>query len=87
MRLQIRVNPGASATAVGGEYDGALVVRVTERAVGGKATEAALRALAKALGVRPADVRLVHGTTSRMKLVEIADFESTDVIRRLQAMS
>jgi uncharacterized protein YggU (UPF0235/DUF167 family) len=84
MRFQIRVAPGASVTAVGGEYAGALVVRVTERAVDGKATDAALRALAKALGVRPADVRLVHGATSRLKLVKIAGFEAAEVIRDLQ---
>jgi hypothetical protein len=85
MKLQIRVRPGASATVVGGEHDGALVIRVAERAVDGKATDAALHALAKALSVRPADVRLVHGATSRTKLVEIIGFEATEVIADLRA--
>lgn len=47
------------------------MVRVGARAVDGKATDAALRALADALGLRPADVRLVSGATSRTKVVEI----------------
>ena len=42
VRLSIRVRPGAGRTAVGGAHDGALVVRVADRAVDGKATEAAL---------------------------------------------
>ena len=71
MRVVIRVKPGSGRTVVGGRYDDALVVRVSERAVDGKATDAALRALADALGVRRADVRLVTGATSRTKIVEI----------------
>ncbi len=73
MRVSIRVRPGSSRAQVGGRYDDALVVRVQERAVDGRATTAALRALADALGVRAADVRLVTGHTSRTKVVEIPD--------------
>lgn len=73
MRVTIRVRPGAGRAAVGGSYDGALVVRVAERAVDGRATEAALAAVAAALGVRRGDVTLVTGATSRTKVVEIPD--------------
>jgi uncharacterized protein len=73
VRVTIRVRPGAGRTMVGGSYDGALVVRVAERAQDGRATSAALAALAEALGVRPRDVALVTGATSRTKVVEIPD--------------
>jgi uncharacterized protein len=75
VRIAIRVKPGASRTRVGGTYgaDGALVVAVSERAVDGKATEAALKALAEALGVPRRNVRLVSGVTSRDKVAEISD--------------
>lgn len=77
MRVVIRVRPGASRTAVGGSYgdgpDAPLVVAVTAKAVDGAATEAALRALARALGLRRGDVRLVTGATSRDKVVEVPD--------------
>ncbi|HSF26202.1 MAG TPA: DUF167 domain-containing protein, partial [Actinomycetes bacterium] len=63
---------GASRTSVGGERAGALVVRVSARAVDGAATEAALRAVAEAFGVRRRDVSLLRGATSRHKLVAIA---------------
>lgn len=73
MRVAIRVRPGASRTRVGGEHAGALVVAVGARAVDGAATEAALTALADALGVRRRHVHLVTGATSRDKVVEVDD--------------
>jgi uncharacterized protein YggU (UPF0235/DUF167 family) len=71
VRLTIRVRPGAGRTRVGGEHDGALVVAVSARAVDGRATEAALQALAEALGVRRRAVTLVSGATHRTKVVEV----------------
>ena len=71
-RVSIRVKPGAARERVGGHYgNGALVVAVSARAVEGKATEAALTAVASAFGVRRADVTLVTGRTSRDKVVQI----------------
>ena len=71
MRLEIRVRPGAARARVGGEHAGRLVVAVHERAVDGRATQAALDAVARALGVPPRRVRLVRGATSRDKLLEV----------------
>ncbi|HET6187089.1 MAG TPA: DUF167 domain-containing protein [Trebonia sp.] len=61
MRITIRVRPGSAHPGVGGEHDGALVVRVSARAVDGKATQAALAAVADAFGVRRSAVSLVSG--------------------------
>ena len=69
--MTIRVRPGAGRTAVGGEHDGGLVVRVGARAVDGRATEAALAAVADAFGVRRSAVVLVTGATSRTKVVDV----------------
>ncbi|HEU5149852.1 MAG TPA: DUF167 family protein [Iamia sp.] len=77
MRLTIRVTPGARRPGVGGPAgpvgsDGpALAVRVAARAVDGAATEAALAAVAQALGVRRRQVTLVRGATARTKVVEV----------------
>ncbi|HET8660247.1 MAG TPA: DUF167 domain-containing protein [Micromonosporaceae bacterium] len=77
MVIAVRVRPGASRVQVGGGYAGplgpALVVAVTAPAVDGRATEAARRALAAALRVRPATVRLRSGAASRDKLFEVDD--------------
>ncbi|SEP00779.1 hypothetical protein SAMN05660991_02775 [Trujillonella endophytica] len=69
----MRVRPGAGRTAVGGSHDGALVVRVSAPAVDGRATEAALAAVAEALGLRRRDVELVTGATSRTKVIAVPD--------------
>jgi len=73
MKLGVRVKPGMTRTLVGGSHHGELVVRVRERAVEGAATTAALKALAEALGLRPYEVTLVSGATSRAKVVEVPD--------------
>ncbi|GAB3428082.1 DUF167 domain-containing protein [Flindersiella endophytica] len=90
MRIPIRVKPGARRAGVGGRYDGplgaAIVVAVTAPAVDGRATEAALRAVAEAFGVRPRQVTLVSGERSRDKLVQVSGTTSSDVARLEQRL-
>ena len=62
---------------MGGEHDGALVVRVTARAVEGRATESALAAVAQALGVRRRAVTLVSGKASRTKIIDVEGADQT----------
>ena len=83
MRLTVWVRPGSARPGVGGEHDGALVVRVTARAVDGRATAAALTAIADAFGVRRHAVTLVAGAASRKKIVEVtgADPAALDRLR------
>lgn len=87
--IPIRVKPGASRTTVGGSYHGphgvALVVSVNAPPVDGRATEAALRAVAAALGVRAADVSLRLGGSSRDKLVEVAN-PPADLAERMRVL-
>jgi uncharacterized protein len=82
--ITIKVHPGASRARVAGErselgqrperrLEQVLGVWVTQRAVDGKATEAALRTVADALGVRRRAVRLVTGARSRVKVIEVSD--------------
>jgi uncharacterized protein (TIGR00251 family) len=71
VRFSVKVTPGARRPSVGGRHGDALVVRVAARAVEGAANAAVVDALAEAFGVRKRDVTIVHGHTSRTKLVEI----------------
>lgn len=87
-RITIRVHPGASRAKVaalppGPGQDALLGVWVHQRAVDGRATEAAIQAVADALGVRRASVRLVRGARSRVKVIEIAD-PPADLVERLK---
>ena len=77
MRISVHVRPNASATRVGGVHDGALVVRVTAPAEHGRATTAALEALADALSLPRRAVTLVTGATSRRKVVAL-DLPASD---------
>jgi len=83
------VRPGASRTRVGGRYEGpygaALVVAVTAPPVDGRATEAVVRAVADALGLRPRDVTLRSGTASRDKLLEVTSADP-DLPSRVAAL-
>ncbi len=78
VRITIRVHPGASRTRVGGwraepGHERVLGVWVTQRAVDGKATQAALDAVAEVLGMRRREVRLVTGARTRVKVIEVND--------------
>ena len=83
MRVTVRVRPGSARPGVGGEHDGALVVRVSAPAVGGRATEAALGAIAAAFGVSRRAVTLITGATSRTKIVEVAGADPAELDRLL----
>lgn len=67
------MKPGSSRSRAGGRYgDDILVVAVQPPAVDGRATQAALKVMAKAFGVPVRELTLVSGVSSRTKLVEIA---------------
>jgi uncharacterized protein YggU (UPF0235/DUF167 family) len=87
--IAIRVKPGASRTRVGGAHAGpygpALVVAVGAPPVDGRATEAALRALAEALAVRRTALHLKAGAASRDKLV-LVDDPPADLAARVEAL-
>lgn len=80
MRVLVYVRANSPTVGAGGEYDGALVVRVREPARSGRATEAALRSLAASIGVPRERLRLRTGATSRRKIIEV-DAEDGDVDR------
>lgn len=71
-RIPIRVKPGASRTRVGGRHgEDELIVTVHEPPVDGAANTAVIVAVAKALGIRKADLRVVAGHASRSKVLEV----------------
>jgi len=71
VRLAVRLTPGAGADRIDGVRDGVLLARVSARPVDGAANAAMRRLVARALGVAPGWVRLVGGTTARLKRLEV----------------
>ncbi|HYO85179.1 MAG TPA: DUF167 domain-containing protein [Dermatophilaceae bacterium] len=75
--IRVRVKPGSARPGVGGTYfitgglGPALVVRVAERAVDGKATRAVLRTVAAAFGLPRSAVQVHSGVTARTKTLRI----------------
>jgi uncharacterized protein YggU (UPF0235/DUF167 family) len=84
VRITVRVRPGSARPGVGGGHDGALVVRVSARAVDGQATAAALVAVAEAFGVPRRSVTLVSGAASRTKVIDVPGADP-DLLDRLLA--
>jgi uncharacterized protein (TIGR00251 family) len=84
IRVHVHVQPRASRSEVVGTHGAALKVRLLAPPVDGAANEALVALLAEELGVPRRDVRIVHGATSRTKVVEI-EGTTADAVRALAA--
>ena len=79
MKLALKVTPGAKKNEILGWEDDypqvgrVLKVKIAAPPVEGKANKEIVLFLAKFLGVTKSSVEVVHGTSGRIKLVEIPD--------------
>jgi uncharacterized protein (TIGR00251 family) len=71
--FRVHLQPKASRDAVAGEVDGVLRLRVTAPPVGGRANEACLRLLAKALNLPVSRLSIDAGQHARVKTIRVAD--------------
>jgi uncharacterized protein (TIGR00251 family) len=69
--LEILVQPRASRTQVVGEHGGRLKIALAAPPLEGEANAALVEFLAKALGVKRADVSLLRGGAGRRKSVRV----------------
>lgn len=84
--LPVRAQPGARRNAVIGEHAGMLKVAVTQVAEKGKANQAVIEVLAKALGVRKSHIELVSGTTSQEKRFVLRGIAPDALAVRIRAL-
>lgn len=84
--LAVHASPGAGRSAAVGRHGGALKVRVAAPPEDGRANDAIASLLAGELGVRPADVELVSGASSRHKRYRITGADVDDLRRRLERL-
>jgi uncharacterized protein (TIGR00251 family) len=80
MRITVRVIPRSSKNSMAWEQS-TLKVHVTAPAVEGAANEALIAFLAQRLNLPKRDIRIIHGLSSRQKIVEIAGITVSDVAR------
>ncbi|MBR2314040.1 MAG: DUF167 domain-containing protein [Akkermansia sp.] len=79
MKLALKVTPGAKKNEVLGWEDDypqvgrVLKLKIAAPPVEGKANKEIILFLAKTLGVSKSSIEVVHGTSGRIKLVEIPD--------------
>ena len=84
--LRVHVRPGAGKSAVVGFHGDALCARVAARPVEGAANAELTATLARVLGVRAKDVRIVTGVHARDKGVEVAGLTGSEVRARIAAV-
>jgi DnaK suppressor protein len=86
-RLQLRVSPGASRSAVVGRHGSAWKVRVAAAPEAGRANDALVRLLADTLAVPARDVQIVSGHASRDKIVALEGVGTDEIEQRLALAS
>ncbi len=83
--IDVRVIPRAKKTEIGGEREGAIVVRLAAPPVEGAANDALVEYLAGMLEVPRRNIRILSGERGRRKRVAIAGVTADkvrDILRR-----
>ena len=83
IKLAIKVVPSSSRVGIVGWLGDTLKVRVSAPAERGRANAAAERVVAEALGLPASCARVVAGTTSARKVLEISGLSEAEVRDRL----
>ena len=79
----VRVQPRASQTAITGELDGALKIRLAAPPVDGAANEELIRWLAKFFEVARSHVEILSGETSKQKIIRISGLAAAAAEQKL----
>jgi uncharacterized protein YggU (UPF0235/DUF167 family) len=85
--VPVRVVPRGGRDEVAGHRAGALVVRLSAAPVDGRANQALLRVLARALGVPPSAVAILRGAAGRDKVVHVRGLAASALQSRVDALS
>ena len=83
IRLNLRISPGAGRSAVVGRHGDAWKLRVAAPPERGRANASVVSLLATSLEIGRPDVRIVSGTVSRDKVVEIVGLTLEEAEQRL----
>ena len=81
--LAVKVVPASSKTAIVGQLNGMLKIKLSAAPEKGKANQCLINFLAERLGVRKNTISIVSGATSPVKKVLIADLTVENVLGKL----
>lgn len=84
LTFAVRVQPRASQSAIAGEIDGALKVRLAAPPVEGAANEELIRFLSKLFGVPRPNVVIVSGATAKNKIMRVTGLTADDFLKAVQ---
>jgi hypothetical protein len=84
VRISLRVSPNARKTEFDGFHGERLRIRLHAPPVDGKANRDLVLFIAGQLGVRKTQCAVIHGETSRDKVVSISGIDAASVRRALQ---
>ena len=85
LTFAVRVQPRASQTAIVGDLDGALKLRLAAPPVDGAANEELIRWLAKFFNVSRGNVEIISGATAKLKLIRLTGITQTEAESQLAA--
>jgi hypothetical protein len=74
--IKIKVEPRSSRKGISGVMGDTLKVRVNSPPVGGAANEELREVLSEELGIRKTAIKIIRGSSSRDKVVEVAGINS-----------
>jgi uncharacterized protein (TIGR00251 family) len=83
VRLTVKIQPGAKKSEIIGWEGDALKIRIAAQPIDGKANEALIAFLAKTWKLKRSDIMILHGTSGRLKYLEVPDSIQTQLPEKL----
>ncbi|MCL4458342.1 MAG: DUF167 domain-containing protein [Chloroflexi bacterium] len=83
-KLKIRLQPNSSRNSIERFEQGILKVKVTAPPIEGRANEALIELLAKALCLSQPDIVILHGARGRDKLINVPILSEEQLLERLK---
>ena len=82
--FQVKIVASSSKTAVAGQFDGMLKIKVAAPPQKGRANQAIIQFLADKLGVKKKQVVIASGLTSTIKQIRISDTTTNNIEKLIQ---
>ena len=79
-----KIVPGSSKTAIVGELDGQLKIKVSAAPEKGKANKCLIEYISKKLAVKKKDIQIISGMTNAVKQLEITGINEGEFLEKLQ---